>query len=442
MGQTNSPSSIKSSYTLTSKAPRYTYSILQFGLSLLALLGLLGIAGLVLVFSFLSALALPGASGTAVQAQLLPMSMIAVGLATCAVLLIPSVYYALLRISGRPASQFPKLPRFLRPTILILTLPLVLLLGYWVSGNAGLSWLLLPILQILAIGLPALWLTYLAMRGLPLGSPQRLSGVLGSGLTLGPLLILSLETIALVFFGVIGFFYISNQPEMVEQLNRLAQLFQQGAGSEEELLQAFLPWLVKPSVIFFILAFAAVIVPLIEEAIKPIGVWLLAGFKLSPAAGFAAGALCGAGFAFFESLALTATGADWAASSVARIGTSVIHITNSGLMGWAIALAWRERRYFNLALTYLTVVLVHGVWNGLAIINLVDQVLVSQGMTGALPGWSGLASWLGSSAPYILFGASLVMFAILLWMNARMRRSLPLAETPAQPVTLETETLI
>ena len=378
----------------------------------------------------------------AAQAQVLPMLMIAVGLAACAVLLIPSAYYALLRVSGRPASQFPKLPRFLRPTILIWALPLVLLLGYWIAGNPSLSWLFLPILQILAIGLPALWLTYLAMRGLPLGSPQRLSGVFGSGLTLGPLLILGLETIALVAFGVIGFLYIANQPEMVEQFNRLAQLFQQGAGTEEELLRAILPWLVKPSIIFTLLVFAAVIVPLIEEAFKPIGVWLLAGFKLSPAAGFAAGALSGAGFAFFESLALTATGADWAASSVARIGTSVIHITNTGLMGWALALAWRERRYFNLALTYLTVVLVHGVWNGLAIVNLVDQVLVSEGMTGAFPGWSGLASWLGSSAPYILFGASLVMFTILLWMNARLRRSLPPVEMPAQPVTFESENVI
>jgi hypothetical protein len=401
------------------KDPHYGYSIGQFVLSLLAIIGLVAGAGLILAYGLVSSLGLGAAMVSEGQPQMLPMVLFAGGLVACALLLVPSVYYSLRRISGRPVYHPPRLPILLRPSILVLALPLVLLLGYWISSYSSLSWLLLPILHILAVGLPVLWIVYLAVRGLPLGSPQRMWGVSGSGLTLGPVLILGMEVVALVIFGVMGILFLVNQPDLVNQLTQLVQSFQSGTASEQELIQTILPWLARPGVILAILIFAAVIVPLIEEALKPIGVWLLAGFDLSPAAGFAAGVLCGAGYAFFESLALTGSGSDWALSVTARIGTAVIHIANTGLMGWALALAWREKRYLNLGLTYLFVVMVHGLWNGLAVINLVDTLLTQQG----LPSPFRLVAWIGPAAPYILVGVTSGMFILLLWMNANQRRS-------------------
>jgi hypothetical protein len=227
-----------------------------------------------------------------------------------------------------------------------------------------------------------------------------------------------MEIFALIIFGVIGILYLFNQPDLVDQLSRLAQSFQQGTASEQELIQAILPWIARPGVILAVLTFAAVIVPLIEEALKPIGVWLLAGFNLTPAAGLAAGALCGAGYAFFESLALSGSGTEWALSAIGRMGTAVIHITNTSLMGWALVMAWREKRYLNLGLTYLFVVTMHGLWNGLAVISVVDTLLDQQGLQSPFR----LAPWLGQAAPYIMVGITIVMFIILLWMNANQRR--------------------
>ncbi len=211
--------------------------------------------------------------------QTLAMFMLAAGLTACALFLIPSAYYAWKRISGRPVSQLPALPKALRPSLLILVLPLVLLIGYWISRSPGISWLILPPLHILVIGLPVLWLVYLAVRKLPLGSPQRMWGVFGSGLVLGPFLIMALELAALIIVGLIGMVFLLNQPGLVEQLSALAQSLQEGTASQEELIQEVLPWLTKPGVILAVIAFAAVIVPLIEEAVKPIGVWLLVSFQ-------------------------------------------------------------------------------------------------------------------------------------------------------------------
>jgi hypothetical protein len=414
-----------------SKHPHYGYSIGQFVLSLLAISGLVLAAVVVLAFGLFSSLGLgPGPAGGS-QPQTLPMYLFASGLLASALLLTPSAYYSLRRISGRPVYHFPRLPILLRPSILILALPLVLLLGYWISNNPGLSWLFLPILLVLAVGLPVLWIVYLAARGLPLGSPQRMWGVYGSGSTLGPVLILGTELVALIIYGVIGIIFLVNQPDLVEQLTQLVQSFQPGTVSEQELIQAVLPWLARPGVILAILTFAAVIVPLIEEALKPIGVWLLAGFKLTPAAGFAAGALCGAGYAFFESLALTGSGAEWVLSVSARIGTAVIHITNTALMGWALALAWREKRYLNLGLTYLFVVMVHGLWNGLAVINVIDTLLNPLGLQSPLR----LAPWIAQAVPYILVGVTFVMFILLLWMNANQRRLTQAAHEEVEEAT-------
>jgi hypothetical protein len=416
--------------TLTStpsKDLHYGYSIGQLVLSLLAITGLVLAAMLALAFGLVSSLGLGANLGGGAQPPMLPIYLFASGLLACALLLVPSAYYSLRRISGRPVYHSPRLPIFFRPSILILVLPLVLLLGYWISNHPGLPWLFLPVLHVLAVGLPVLWLVYLAVRNLPLGSPQRMWGVFGSGLTLGPILILGVELVALVIFTVIGIIFLVNQPGLIDQLTRLVESFQRGAVSEQELTQVILPWLTRPGVILAVLIFAAVIVPLIEEALKPIGVWLLAGFGLTSAAGFAAGALSGAGYAFFESLALTGSGADWTLSVTARIGTAVIHITNTALMGWALALAWREKRYRNLGLTYLFVVMVHGLWNGLAVINVVGTLLDPQDLPAI--------ARLGWAAPFILVGETVGMFILLLWMNAKQRRLSRATQIAVQEVT-------
>ncbi|MBP1693904.1 MAG: conserved rane protein of unknown function [Chloroflexi bacterium] len=203
------------------KDPHYWFSIWQFVLTLLAILGLVSGAGIAIIFGLVTSLANNTAITGAQQSPLLTMSLFAGGLVASALLLVPSAYYALRRINGHPVSHSPRLPWLLRPSLLIFLLPVVLLFGYWVSKIPAISWLLLPILNVLAIGLPVLWLLYLASRNLPLGSPQRMWGVFGSGLVLGPTIILILEILALVGFIFIGILTIVNQPQLMDQINKL-----------------------------------------------------------------------------------------------------------------------------------------------------------------------------------------------------------------------------
>jgi hypothetical protein len=159
-----------------------------------------------------------------------------------------------------------------------------------------------------------------------------------------------------------------------------------------------------------------VIVPLIEEAIKPVGVWLLGVRSLTPAEGFTAGVLSGAGYALFESLALSSSAEAWAPMVFARMGAAVIHILNTGMVGWALVLAWREGRYLRLAATYLAAVLIHSLWNTLALAAALSELLKTLGGSADLP----LLDLAGRTAPYALVALAVLGFFGLLWLNRRI----------------------
>jgi hypothetical protein len=188
--------------------------------------------------------------------------------------------------------------------------------------------------------------------------------------------------------------------------------------SPEMLLDRLGPFLASPGVIMAVLAFGAVVVPLIEEAIKPIGVWLLAGRNLRPAEGFAAGVLSGAGFAFFESISITIGAEDWVTLVVVRIGTAFIHILTTGLTGWALALAWQGKGYLRLAFTYIGVVLIHGAWNALSLLTtftVMSQELDISVNILTLPA-------LPAVAPVILSVMAALAFGLILLINRRLAR--------------------
>ena len=94
---------------------------------------------------------------------------------------------------------------------------------------------------------------------------------------------------------------------------------------------------------------------------------MLAGKLESQAQGFALGALSGAAFALAETFGVSGQSSEWAVLLLTRIGTGILHITTSAVMGGAIVLAWRERRYVQLIGNYLLVITLHGLWNALAI---------------------------------------------------------------------------
>ncbi len=237
----------------------------QFGLSALAIFGL---------WSSALGLALYGAIsffGAASQQTPLSLTLVAAGAGVSGLLLLPSAFFAFRRLIGRPISKTRLNLSFLRPTIWIFSLPLVLLAGYFVARTPRIAWIALPPLHVLAIGLPVAWLLYLSVRRLPLGSPQRAWGVFGSGLVLGPALILVSEMAALVLSVLLALAVIASQPDMLAQLQNLAEHLRIPGFSPDQALPFFEPFLDRPFVILAILSFGAVIVPLVEEFLNRLG---------------------------------------------------------------------------------------------------------------------------------------------------------------------------
>jgi hypothetical protein len=399
-------------------------SVVQFTLSILAvfnlwigalILGMMGFANLM--------------AGASAFREPLPLFMLAATAGMCGLLIAPSAGYALWRILGKQAVDLWPYWERLRPGLWILAYPLVLLLGYGVSQLESLSWLLLPPLHILAICLPVFWLIYLSVRKLQLGSPQRRWGVLASGLALAPLLIVIVEGAALLALIVAAALAISSQPRMVAELSSLVDWLSNANPEPELIMQRIAPLLLRPSVILSVLVFGSVIVPLVEEAFKPIGVWLLVGRQLSPAEGFAAGALSGAGYALFESLALTSNSAEWAALVFARLGTGVVHIFTTGVVGWALAMAWGRRRYALLGAVYLGAVLVHGLWNAFTLSFSIASLGEIEGLKLEVP----RLLRLGQAAPFVLASLAVVLLFALLAVNRA------LAEKPPSPALLPAE---
>ena len=162
--------------------------------------------------------------------------------------------------------------------------------------------------------------------------------------------------------------YAGSQP--ICQLNGLVFRLQNAAPDPQAILNTLLPFLVNPGVLFIGLAFISVLVPLVEETLKPIGVWFLAGQKITPAQGFGYGVISGAGFGLFENLGNTSGGGEvWAVLAASRITTLLLHCFTAGLVGWALASAWSQRRYLRLGITFIIAVLVHGLWNGMAVLS-------------------------------------------------------------------------
>ena len=306
-----------------------------------------------------------------------------------------------------------------------------ILIGYQISGIKTINWFFLPILTIPAVVLPLWALLALGAQKLPFGTRWQLWNVLGLGMTLVPLILFSLEiAVVIIIFFVIGT-YIITQPELAFELQRLAQQIMLLGPESEAARDLLSPFLTKPGVIITALVYIAILVPALEEIFKPLGVWLLAGKLESPAQGFTLGALSGAGYALIETIGVSSQTSEWASLLFSRIGTGLLHITTSALMGAAIVLAWRERRYLRLIGTYLLALTLHGLWNTFAILFTFSSLAKLLGQPGRL-------STLQPIIVITMIILAIGLFAILVISNRKMRNivQFPLKEqgVPAKDI--------
>ncbi len=293
-------------------------------------------------------------------------------------------------------------------------------LGSLLLENGLVNWLLLPLLTLPAVFLPIVVLFGLGSRSISLGPRWRAWNVLGISMTLVPFLTLILEAMAILFVLGLVVFYISSQPALLAQVERLSTQIYTIGQDPEALIGLVAPLLLRPGIMAISLLFFSVLVPMMEELVKPLAVWLFGNQISTPAQGFALGALCGAAFALLETFGVSAQSEDWSTLLLTRLGTDILHVTTSALMGAAIVYAIRERRYLRLLGTYLLCVSLHGLWNGLAILftfsGLAEMYLPKNILNG-----------LDTPFAIALGVLAILLLALLVLSNRRMR--------PKQPTT-------
>ena len=289
-----------------------------------------------------------------------------------------------------------------------------------------LTWIILPVLTMFVI-VPPIWLLFgIGTNGIELGSRWRLFSILGLSMTVGPVIMIVLELVLLVVIIIVGFLVVAIQnPILFRELVRIGQILKNET-NQDVVLKMLAPYISNPIVIASGLGYIAVLVPMIEELFKPLAVWIFARKLESPAQGFAMGLLCGAAFALIESLNASGDGSmSWPVIVSIRAGTSLLHMTASGLVGWGIVSAFREKHILRFFVVYFTAVSIHGIWNACAIGVGLSAIGESIGRPG----------WLFNYIPAMLGGMAILgvgMFVVLAASNRKLRNaSLPSALTPA-----------
>lgn len=336
----------------------------------------------------------------------------AAGMFWVGLLLIPPIAYGLARLLNKKVPNVqvaPQLQKFFS-LLLVLGFPVAILAGALLLESD--SQFLLSPFHVIAATLSVGWLLWVAIRKLDLGSLQRRWGAFASGLTAGPIVAVLLEFSAGLLLLVVAIFYITLNPQLFETLQNL----QRGnlSNSPEVSLSFLYRLLDDPVLLALVLANFSLFVPLIEELAKPMAVWILMWrTKLTPAQGFGLGMLSGAGFALFENL-FSAAVTDWTNTTLVRIGATAFHLATAGLMGWALVSAKNERRYLRLFGVYIFNITLHGIWNGVVVINSISS-LDRTAQNGSLPLQLPLIS------ASILLLITIISISILALMNRRFR---------------------
>ena len=297
--------------------------------------------------------------------QLISSLLFSAGLGFAGILVFPAVFYSGRRLLGYP-------PRSVKSTSggnwLILFLPTIIILGYLSQTGPTWSKYTLTIFHILANGLGILWLLNIVGRKLSQGSALRYWSSFGGGLVLAPMIAFVVEILLLVLLGLIWWIFIQSQPELKQDLFNMINRMQQSTLTPEIIERFTNSLLEQPGLIGTGFIYIAVLIPFVEELIKPAVIWLMLGRNPSPRVGFLMGAAAGAGYALFENLTIGADIQVWTFVTITRLGTAAVHILTTGIVGWGIASAWTEKKYFRLIWSLFASITFHGVWNGLNVL--------------------------------------------------------------------------
>lgn len=293
----------------------------------------------------------------------------------CAILALfnlASAYYAGKRLRlGVESIRSEKRMRWLNA--LIVLLPINMIVGALVFPNQTLRNYLLPVLTSLSLTVGMIWLIRVGSKNLWGDHPQRDGGLISlmSGFTVW--FIMFLEMMVMLMMGVMLFAGVLTSPDLFDRFEQLLLLFQQANPDTESLMRALEGMVSLPLLIGGAMFLIAGILPVIEELFKTMGVWMLSGRKPTPREGWVAGLMSGAGFGLVEGLfyglqlTMTADATTWVATLIGRTGGTILHTLFGGMVGLAYARSWRDGKSWRVIGVYVAVIVLHGLWNALAI---------------------------------------------------------------------------
>jgi hypothetical protein len=286
-------------------------------------------------------------------------------------LVIPFLIVSIYQLMKKPLPNWLKFPQLkgLHFGIVIILWGLVLLVSFLLGLSGSVFWLISPFLKMLAIAIPLLLIIlYLANR-FKLNNPSRNWGIISFSVVFTEPLTIMMEIFLVVIFliavGVSGDWSQLLGNDAFVYLQRLMY----GMNNPDILSRIATPFLSEPVILFIVFSLFSVVIPMLEEIMKPLALWFLNKKNLSERDGFFYGAMTGMVFALIESvIGLSSFAMDsWVSLSVVRLGTGILHIFTAALMGWALTSSWKKDKFEKLVLIYLACVLVHGVWNFMAI---------------------------------------------------------------------------
>jgi hypothetical protein len=314
-------------------------------------------------------------------------------LALCMVLGVAMAWQASQALLGRESRPF----RPARTGLLVALYALALLAGQFVLSRDLLTPVTFPPFHTAATVLPPLITLCLVGRALRGGTRWRdIDLQLGSGAFLSTTLAFLLELVVLVSVVIVVLVLVTLRPGGLEQMRTFVDQMQDPTWLQDP--SGWAPLARSPIVAALALLVAAVAIPIIEEAVKTVGVGLAFYRRPGLAEAFLWGLACGAGFSLVEGMFSTATALEsWAAVVLLRVGATMLHCVTGGLMGIAWYALLAQRDWLRALALYVASVSIHGTWNALT----VTMTLVSVSSSGGSP--QGIATrFAGTSTALIL----------------------------------------
>ncbi|MBM3469354.1 MAG: PrsW family intramembrane metalloprotease [Armatimonadetes bacterium] len=250
-------------------------------------------------------------------------------------------------LAGRPAR------RFRLPSVLMLGLGFVLVVAagtvtLYLRQRVGFSFA--PLL-FLGAALPPLAALSVAAEGV--GQPASARRVLVAMVAGGTASVIAAVMLEMLLPGIIALFV----KPVADMIREVIALIDQGRFSD----------LFRSPAAIFALVQLAVVAPIAEEAVKPIGVMVLGRRIQCARDALLIGMGCGAGFAIVENIMYEGGGISiWAGITFVRAIGGALHPIGAGLvsLGWFGVFQRQPGRWRNLARNYLAAVGLHAIWNG------------------------------------------------------------------------------